>query len=515
MRARLEQTGNSLSRLKHLVVDGRSATELAKEARTELLQLAAEWTGSYGVSGDWHKQIESGGRDVPLFLAGHQPGLFHPGVWFKNFLLSRLAEKSGAIGINLVIDNDIAEFPAVQVPVKLASGELARRMIHYDQTPHQAPVELQTVQDLETLRAFPAQLSRAIAPWVESPLVHRLWPHVMAQVGRLQNPGWIIAAGRHQLESDIGLKTLEVPLSTVCQTNPFHHFVSEIIRNARRFAGCYNRQLELYRERNAIRSTSHPVPPLVDDGEWTELPFWIYSARDPQRRRMLVCDRGGSVLLRAGGLPDRHDLDSRSLADQLAGLQQDDFRIRPRALMTTLFARMLLGDLFIHGIGGAVYDQITDRLAVDFFQVELPPFLVATATFRLIDWSPDRATGQMRDLRNRLRDLDMHPERHLNAAASDARSWIAAKGELVSQMAGAGNRRQRHFEMLRINAALRAMLVESRQQLEQDILEQEQRLARNQIVGSRELSICLHGEDLPSRLGAAADEAVAGMGPGG
>src|SRR6476659_4896603 len=29
--------------------------------------------------------------DAPFILSGHQPDLFHPGVWLKNFLLSSIA----------------------------------------------------------------------------------------------------------------------------------------------------------------------------------------------------------------------------------------------------------------------------------------------------------------------------------------------------------------------------------------------------------------------------------------
>ena len=41
-----------------------------------------------------------------IFLAGHQPQLFHPGVWFKNFALDRLARRHGAVAVNLVVDSD-------------------------------------------------------------------------------------------------------------------------------------------------------------------------------------------------------------------------------------------------------------------------------------------------------------------------------------------------------------------------------------------------------------------------
>ena len=43
------------------------------------------------------------------------------------------------------------------------------------------------------------------------------------------------------------------------------------------------------------------------------------------------------------------------------GLNGQGIKLRSRALVTTLFARLLLSDLFMHGIG-AKYDELTDVL---------------------------------------------------------------------------------------------------------------------------------------------------------
>ncbi len=42
-------------------------------------------------------------------------------------------------------------------------------------------------------------------------------------------------------------------------------------------------------------------------------------------------------------------------------------KLRTKALITTLVARVLLGDLFMHGIGGAKYDAVTDLICEAFF----------------------------------------------------------------------------------------------------------------------------------------------------
>ena len=56
-------------------------------------------------------------------------------------------------------------------------------------------------------------------------------------------------------------------------------------------------------------------------------------------------------------------------------------KIRSRALVTTLWARLALSDLFLHGIGGAKYDQVTDRLIESFFDLAPPAIMVLSATF--------------------------------------------------------------------------------------------------------------------------------------
>ena len=66
---------------------------------------------------------------------------------------------------------------------------------------------------------------------------------------------------------------------------------------------------------------------------------------------------------------------------ELAGV-----RIRPRALTLTLWARLCLSDLFIHGIGGAKYDRITDQLIRCYFGIEPPELFVRAlaALLRLV-----------------------------------------------------------------------------------------------------------------------------------
>ena len=73
----------------------------------------------------------------------------------------------------------------------------------------------------------------------------------------------------------------------------------------------------------------------------------------------------------------------------MAELARSGVKIRSRALVTTLWARMVLGDLFIHGIGGGNYDLVTDRIIERFFGRQPPGFMILSATLHLpINQSP-------------------------------------------------------------------------------------------------------------------------------
>src|SRR5207253_8693952 len=51
-----------------------------------------------------------------LFLAGHQPELFHAGVWAKNFALGGLARQHGGVALNLIVDTDLAKVTDLKMP---------------------------------------------------------------------------------------------------------------------------------------------------------------------------------------------------------------------------------------------------------------------------------------------------------------------------------------------------------------------------------------------------------------
>jgi hypothetical protein len=162
-------------------------------------------------------------------------------------------------------------------------------------------------------------------------------------------------------------------------------------------------------------------------------------------------------------------------------------------LITTLYARLLLSDLFLHGIGGAKYDQLTDLIMHRFFGVQPPEFMTMSATILLLE---DRTQGMMeeiRETRQLLREFRFHPERHLAKTAETAR-LIEEKRAWIARDLPRGQRGERHRNIERINLALQSLLAGRSERLGEELTETIAQLRQHQPLASREFSFCLFPE---------------------
>ena len=480
-------------------LQGRSLADLSRQARAELLAAAQAWTTAY-------RKIDLPSLDSEglIFLAGHQPELFHPGVWFKNFALGALARRHGAVAVNLVIDSDTMKNTSLPTPCG-SPADPRREAVLFDRPDGRLPFEERRILDADVFARFGGRVARRIAPLVHDPLLGRFWPMVLERARHVDRLGYCLAQARHQLEGQWGLQTLEIPQSLVCGSEPFHWFLVHLIANLDRFRDCYNQAVQEYRRANHIRNAAHPVPDLVAEGQWVEAPLWIWTAEQPQRRRLFVSRQGRDVLVsdRAGlelRLSLGADGNGSEAVGQLIECSRQGVKIRSRALITTLWARLALSDLFMHGIGGAKYDQVTDRLIETFFGIPPPGIMVLSATLYLPVPRPQVSHENLRNIRRELRELSYHPEKYLTAnhlldgAAAVAGALIHEKQRWIGTPVTQENAYSRWNALRCINDQLQPWVAQRRQQV-LELQSQTQRMLRHEkVLGSREYSFCLYPE---------------------
>ena len=476
-------------------LQGSSLAELRDHARRDLLEDARQYTSAY--------------RDVqfaadaasPLFLAGHQPQLFHAGVWFKNFALSQLAARHRAQAVNLVIDNDIHRNSSLRVPHDIPRGIPSGQGIQtllFDRAAEAIPYEQRQILDRSAYATFGDRVQGSLNGLVPDPLIRELWPLAQQASRRSNNLGRCLAEARHSLEARYDQQTWELPLSHVCDTPWFAQFASHLLAHLPRLQDVYNTSLAEYRRVNRVRSRSHPVPDLVSDGLWLEAPFWIWTVDSPHRQRMFVRAYGDGLEISdrrhvTFSLEVTPDRSADRAVEQWLSQAARGVRLRPRALITTMYARLVLGDLFLHGIGGGKYDQLTDRIIRRFFELQPPHYLVISATALLFEDHTAGLRDRIQDLRQRLRELRYHPEKHAIASAEVTR-LTHEKFAHICGAASDGQGRTRHLAIERVNAALQTHLAMSTPQVLIELEEYSTDLRRQSALASREFSFCLFSE---------------------
>ena len=504
---------------------GLDLKKLRKTQQQALVSCAHVFTDEYRDA----SLANSPASGMSVILAGHQPELFHPGVWFKNFLLSEIARRVRGTAVNLIVDNDIVGTTAMRVPTPHGDSLAA---VEYDDRSAEIPFEERLIHNNELFASFADRL-RKVAPFASAPhalLASRIWPLLRGRqnrrlalppevhtdfwdwarqtpIGHPNNLGRNLAAARHKYEETAGLRTLELPLSLVSRLEGFRNFTLHLCGRSTELLLAYNTAVQEYRTINRVKSKSHPVPALEQDGEWTEVPFWIWTAEDPRRRRLFVRTTKRSIELTDRNKtfinfkwPRDHSPEVVASCEWYNQEPTASWRIRPRALITTMYARLVLSDLFIHGIGGAKYDEVTDAIIRRFFGIEPPGFVTATATVRLPLERPRVTHENLTALDQKYRDTFHHPEAFLDDYSGHHQAEFAAlvkqKQELIAHQWEEKQKKTWHDQVRSANERMSSLLEPLRDQLK----EQRERLLadlhRARILGSREYSFCLFPEEM-------------------
>jgi hypothetical protein len=313
----------------------------------------------------------------PAIGTGHQAELYHSGVWAKLALLHAAGPRIDASCLHLAVDTDGPKHLNLRWP-------LWSQPITDDPQLTTAPwsglLQAPTSKYVNDLKSMLMEAARA---WPFMPMAAEVLDDLNRQSPQRPALPVALTQATHRLDLQLGLRHQAVVASPLWQSEPYLVLAHDILSRAPEFAAIYNAALREYRAFNRIRTDGRPMPDLTVSHDTCEAPYWLDDLGAHSRARCRVVRRGDAWSLVVGG--DEFALGAggdgwAAAADLKQFLIRHNARLSPRALTLTLFMRLLIVDQFVHGVGGARYDQVTDQVIQRFIGIAPPSFSVTTTT---------------------------------------------------------------------------------------------------------------------------------------
>lgn len=355
---------------------------------------------------------------------GHQPWLWHPGILAKDIAAARYAATTGAVWVHVVVDHDPLEALSLDVPIVDGPRISATTLRLHACPPQVPPASLPPANPASVLAAIAAarqsltgrlavDLNPLQAAWEGLAETHTLAEQITMVLARLRTPildppAVVFASQLHRLPA-------------------FHAMAARLLEDPIRHAKIYN---DAIGQAAGIR-----LRPLRIEGHRVELPLWALAVQQP-RQRVYADTRDKGMVTDSG---------------QRIAANPAELTLAPRALPMTALLRSACCNLFVHGLGGAAYDQITEQWWHAWTGMSLAPRVTVTADLHLPFDVPVADAAELARARWTVHHLPHNLDRQLGLAGPD----VERKRHLITSMGADRNRGRRAAafdEIHRINA---------------------------------------------------------------
>ncbi len=420
--------------------------EFRKRLREKVILLSEKFTANLGIKSRLYNNSDT------IVQTGHQPLFYHPGIIIKNLILNKIGMMEGINAINLIVDTDNFKEIGVNIPSYRNGIKIEKEILLSNQ--HSIPYEFSTPPSQEEFNLFIESIDNHLSH-PEFKNIYDNFNKYMNKISDIRKNfntlSEFMTAIRRVYEEEVESEYLEIPLSYICDTDEFLIFFLSIAMESEKFTSIYNCHLGRYRKEHKLRYPVNPFPNLSIEDEKIELPFWHFYKNPPHlhplpsgermkvRGRVFAKTKDDTVIVSFEG-EDSIEFNKKELYNGIDLIKKNNRKIRPKAMILTLFNRMFVSDAFIHGVGGAKYDRITDNIIRDFYNIEPPEFITTSLTLYpdVEIASPsarnDRQSGvslrgaiatkqsnlikenlqdEIKRLEKKLRDMRYNPERYI------------------------------------------------------------------------------------------------------
>ncbi len=505
------------SQLYRFYINGIPFFQFREQVRSEILKKAGEYTekiwslsSKLNISGTENLSNikDSYTPEKKIIQTGHSPVLAHPGILIKHSLVSSIAKKVNGIGINMVVDNDASNDNCLNIPEINGQDAVVEKIeyfpglrnLAFEEIRYAGSTQLPTFKEgvLKTLRN--PDMAQTFENFI----------NIAIKVSKeAQQFSDIFTYARHLFLARFGIYNLEVPVSTISETDSFLHFFLHITANLKRFVNIYNTKLREYRTLKRISSKANPLPDLKEEGYVAEMPFWMWR-EDEQRESLFasIADEGRISIICENKIVEHFDFGEKNRSTEnlkrLKALLSKGIKIRPKAIANTMYSRMFFSDLFVHGIGGAKYDLITDEIIRAFFCIEPLEYATVSATLYLPYKPFDVSDKEINSIRHVIKDMGHNPDRYATGKImedAEMRSMINEKKELITKASRDTKEKRLAFDRIKeLNTLMKEKISPLIKEKGKNMEGLEKKLRYNSIVTNRVYPFCVYPEKMLGEL---------------
>ncbi|OGI05754.1 MAG: hypothetical protein A2Y40_02700 [Candidatus Margulisbacteria bacterium GWF2_35_9] len=312
-----------------------------------------------------------------LIMTGHQPTIYHSGILAKNLSLNTFAQETKTAAINIIIDTDSGNGGNIYYPSILNAEPEVQSISISDNSPLYLYQKIVGSNEIEnTLNLIHTGLTTVSLNFVTAKSKKVLSLYKQLSGMSLCEANTI--ARRYLSPSN---HYYELPLSLILKSSYIQTLFSKILADGDAFSNQYNQALHTYRLDHKIKNNANPFPDLKPN----ETPFWLIDSSKKDRSSFFNSTKPENCFL------------------------------APKAFLITLLLRFCLSDLFIHGKGGAKYDQFLDYWVSIYYKMQAPSFVSVSEDRYLFPDIIEEYENYLSVL-SRRREISGHLEKHLRSS---------------------------------------------------------------------------------------------------
>ena len=410
-------------------------------------------------------------KDFKIIATGHQPIFYYPNILCKNFFVSKNAKELNMLPLNIVVDTDLFE---IKIPVPYKENN--KYKINYFEIPNPQNLTFNQFKiNLNELEKFFKKIEKSLKTLKIESVTNNFknyYRNFLKFYKKNENFVDTITQLRKDFEKNIGINLIDIKVSKISKTFAFYKFFFYIVKNIESFSEIYNTQLKEKKFKEA--------KPLKIDSKNFELPFWYFE----NRRLNLFLQKNNKNIIFFSEKEKIIELNIEKFSeDEILNILKNRLIIFPKAITLTLFIRLFLANLFIHGTGGSRYEKIGDFIIENFFNLKNLKYIVVTGEISFpFEIDINKIENEFNHKRKILNELLYHPEKFMDDEKRNF--YLNLKKELVNKLKTSNDKNERkaiHQKLKNIDIEMRNFFMRQIKSIQKELKENEEILRQKKV----------------------------------